>query len=128
MIITVVTPELLAIERDLESPADNSLKKVERKFHSLTEYFSGYHNKNFTTDHFESRWLVYQNQKPDTTGRRKKLHWKKKMFWYGKAIFPNKNWGSEYAQKPFTGKMKEFVVKLHTKRRMINRPVQKLHL
>lgn len=122
----VITPALLAIGRDLESPPDNLPKKAEV---SLSER---YRYQQRLQNHFWSRWL--QEYLPGLTVRQKwfkdeKPLKEKDVVLISEDNIPRGKWRIGKVAETFPGKDGRIrTVRVQTKKGMINRPVQKLHL
>ena len=122
----VITPALLAIGRDPESPSDNLPKKAEV---SLSER---YRYQQRIQNHFWSRWL--QEYLPGLTVRQKwfkdeKPLKEKDVVLISEDNIPRGKWRIGKVAETFPGKDGRIrTVRVQTKKGMINRPVQKLHL
>ena len=122
----VITPALLAIGRDLESPPDNLPKKAEV---SLSER---YRYQQRLQNHFWSRWL--QEYLPGLTVRQKWFKDEKPLkvkdvVLISEDNIPRGKWRIGKVAETFPGKDGRIrTVRVQTKKGMINRPVQKLHL
>ena len=122
----IITPALLAIGRDLESPPNHPPKKV------VVSFSERYRYQQRLQDHFWSRWV--REYLPRLTVRQK---WTREeiplkendVFLISEDNLPRGKWRIGRVTETFPGKDGRIrTVRLQTKKGIINRPVQKLHL